>query len=358
MRSSTARFLAAFSLVSLSITAAPRAFGQGAPPADPAKLEEAKRHMQAGASFYNDPSGHKCEEAIREFGKAFDLSGSLNALKGMAVCNLELERDGEAIEQYTKYVQGKGASIDPADKQQIEGDLNALKSAVAYISFTAPAGTWKLTDTRTPSRGFPITNRYQIGSNTKKLGIHPGQHTFTASIEGKPDVVWQVEIVNGAKYDHTFEGEKPVPVVTPPGPKPDGVKPPPPKPVEPPPVEPAKTSRPIPVSAYIVGGLTIAGIGATAGLGVRALGKESDYKSKNGSGTTSANDLTTLHDGVKSANLVTDIVMGVTVAAAVTTVVLIVTRPSKPVKDAKNGTWTLAPTAGPTGGGAFLTGTF
>ena len=183
MRSSTARFLAAFSLVSLSITAAPRAFGQGAPPADPAKLEEAKRHMQAGASFYNDPSGHKCEEAIREFGKAFDLSGSLNALKGMAVCNLELERDGEAIEQYTKYLQGKGASIDPADKQQIEGDLNALKSAVAYINFTAPAGTWKLTDTRTPSRGFPITNRYQIGANSKKLGIHPGQHTFTASIE-------------------------------------------------------------------------------------------------------------------------------------------------------------------------------
>jgi hypothetical protein len=357
MRPSTARFLAAFSLVSLSLSSAPLAFAQGAPPADPAKLEEAKRHMQAGASFYNDPSGHKCEEAIREFGKAFDLSGSLNALKGMAVCNLELERDGEAIEQYTKYLAGKGASIDPEDKKQIDGDLNALKSAAAYITFTAPAGTWKLTDTRTPSRGFPITNRYQIGANTKKLGIHPGQHTFTASIEGKPDVVWQVEIVNGAKYEHTFEGEKAAPtVVTPPGPKPDGVKPPPPKQDPPPPVETGKTSRPIPVSAYIVGGLTIAGIGATAGLGVRALGKESDYKAKNGSGTTSAADLTTLHDQVKGANLVTDIVMGVTVAAAVTTVVLIITRPSKPVKEAR--TWTLAPSAGPTGGGAFLTGTF
>ncbi|MEO7327418.1 MAG: hypothetical protein ABI193_02490 [Minicystis sp.] len=356
MRPSTARFLAALSLASLSLTAAPQAFAQGAPPADPTKLEEAKRHMQAGASFYNDPNGHKCEEAIREFGKAFDLSGSLNALKGMAVCNLELERDGEAIEQYTKYLQGKGASIDPADKQQIEGDLNALKSAVAYINFVAPAGTWRLTDTRTPSRGFPITNRYQVGTSSKRLGIHPGQHTFTASIEGKADVVWQVEIVNGAKYDHTFEGEKAAPVVTPLPPK---DLPPPPKDL-PPPIkdEPTKTSRPIPVSAYITGGLTIAGIGATAGLGVRALGKESDYKSKNGSGTTSAGDLATLRDGVKGANLVTDIVMGVTAAAAVTTVVLIITRPSRPVKEAKNGTWTLAPSAGPTGGGAFLTGTF
>jgi hypothetical protein len=354
MRSPTARFLAVLSLASLTLTSLPHAFAQGSPQADPAKLEEAKRHMQAGASFYNDPSGHKCEEAIREFGKAYDLSGSLNALKGMAVCNLELERDGEAIEQYTKYLQGKGSSIDAADKQQIESDLNALKSAVAYITFTAPAGNWKLTDTRTPSRGFPITNRYQIGSNSKRLGIHPGQHTFTASIEGKPDVVWQVEIVNGAKYDHTFEGEK---AATPPTDKPkvDGPKQPPPK-EEPPKEEPGKTTRPIPLSAYIVGGLTIAGAGATAGLGARALGKASDYKSKNGN--ASASDLATLRDGVKSANLVTDIALGVTVAAAVTTTVLIITRPSKPAKDAKSASWTLAPAAGPSGGGAFLTGTF
>src|SRR5437870_11180479 len=117
MRPSIARFTTALTLASLCVTLSPVAWGQGAPPADPTKLEEAKRHMQAGASFYNDPSGHKCEEAIREFGKAYELSGSLNALKGQAVCNLELERDGEAIEQYTKYLQGKGASIDPADKQ-------------------------------------------------------------------------------------------------------------------------------------------------------------------------------------------------------------------------------------------------
>src|ERR1700759_1517734 len=89
--------------------AAPSAHAQ--PAADPAKIEQAKQHKKAGAAFYNDPSGHKCEEAIREFSQAFELSGSLNALKGMAVCNLELERDGEAIDQYTKFLAGKGASI-------------------------------------------------------------------------------------------------------------------------------------------------------------------------------------------------------------------------------------------------------
>ncbi|MEO5728898.1 MAG: hypothetical protein ABI134_17355, partial [Byssovorax sp.] len=114
MRSSLARVTAAITLATIcSVAAPPAAFAQGKqhPAAtDPAKLAEAKRHMQAGAAFYNDPSGHKCEEAIREFGKAYELSGSLNALKGQAVCNLELERDGEAIEQYTKYLAGKGAA--------------------------------------------------------------------------------------------------------------------------------------------------------------------------------------------------------------------------------------------------------
>ena len=41
----------------------------GAAPApakpDKAQLAEAKKHMEAGAAFYNDPSGHKCEEAYR-----------------------------------------------------------------------------------------------------------------------------------------------------------------------------------------------------------------------------------------------------------------------------------------------------
>src|ERR1700733_14429628 len=101
------------------------------PTNDPAKLEQAKKHMQAGAAFYNDPSGHKCEEALKEFGQAYQLSGSLNALRGMAICNLELERDGEAIPQYQTYLTGKGDKIEAADKQQMESDLATLKAAAA-----------------------------------------------------------------------------------------------------------------------------------------------------------------------------------------------------------------------------------
>src|SRR5262245_37309164 len=203
MRSLLARTTAAIAIASVCSFTAPAVFAGDTPapvPAnDPAKLEEAKKHMQAGAAFYNDPSGHKCEEAIREFGKAYELSGSLNALKGMAICNLELERDGDAIEQYSGYLAGKGSSIDAAEKTQIEADLNALKLAVATVTLSADKEGVKITDVRTPSRGYPIQNVYTLAAGKKKkLGVHPGQHLFTASVEGQPDVTWKVEIANGA----------------------------------------------------------------------------------------------------------------------------------------------------------------
>jgi len=329
--------------------------------ADPAKIEEAKKHMAAGAAFYNDPSGHKCEEAIREFGKAYELSGSLNALKGMAVCNLELEHDGEAIEQYTKFLQGKGSAIDPAEKQQVEADLTALKAGVAFVTLNTDHAGVKITDVRTPSRGFPITNRYDLPLAGKKYGLHPGSHTLTASAEGLPDQTWKIDITNGGKYDHSFDFDKGKPVTAEGftkkdlggggagGDEPDKVKP----------------TRPIPPAAIALGVVTVAGAGATAGLGVWALGKNSTYKDANGK--QPAATLNTLRDDVKTANLITDIALGVTLASAVTTVVLIATRPTKKVQpkaasfSVGRGSavpFSVSPSIGQAGGGAFVTGAF
>ena len=55
----TAPALAAFALAFAASAPA------GAQPSQksPEKLAEAKEHMEAGAAFYNDPSGHTCEEA-------------------------------------------------------------------------------------------------------------------------------------------------------------------------------------------------------------------------------------------------------------------------------------------------------
>jgi hypothetical protein len=350
MRSSLARFAAAVSLATLCTATAPAVFAQGAPAADPAKIEEAKKHMQAGAAFYNDPSGHKCEEAIREFGKAYELSGSLNALKGQAVCNLELERDGEAIEQYSKYLAAKGAAIDPADKTQVETDLNTLRASAAYIAFSTDHAGVKITDVRTPSKGFPITNRYPLPMTGRKIGIHPGQHTFTASAEGLPDQTWTMEIINGGKFEHNFEFDKGKPVIV----EGDKVE----KPAEPKMV----ARRPVPTGAYVMGGLTVALAVPFAIFGVSALGKGSDFKAANGHQPKATLDA--LQSDVKTANLLSDIFMGATIASAATTVILYAVRPTKmvpenPAADApKAGSFRVLPTVGREGGGAVVVGAF
>lgn len=310
------------------------------PKPDPAKIEQAKKHMAAGAAFYNDPSGHKCEEAIREFGKAYELSGSLNALKGMAICNLELERDGDAIDQYTRYIQGKGSQIDPSEKQQIETDLAALKAAVATVTLKANKPNVKITDVRTPSRGYPISNTYTIGNGPLKLGIHPGQHVFTASVEGMPDVSWKVEITNGGTYERTFE-IKPAEV----------------KPIVPivlPKEEPVQMIRPTPTAVWVMTGLTGALLVPTVVFMVRAKSQNDEFKSKNG--VAPVDELNDLRSSVKNSNLLADVFMGATIASGAATLIIYLVRPTKPAP--KKTGFSLAPSFTPNGGGAWATGTF
>lgn len=328
-------FLAAASLAG-NAPAQPKGKGDPAPKVDPQKLQEAKQHMEAGAAFYNDPNGHKCEEAYREFKKAFELSGSLNALKAMGICALELERDGEAIERLEAYLAGKGDKIEASDKAQVESDLKALKAGVARVKLRSDRPSFRVTDVRTPSKGAQITNDYAI-EGEQTLGIHPGRHTFTATSEGAPPITWTVEIANGSELEHVFDFAK-------------AAEKPPELPAAPPVME-----RPVPVTVFIFGGLTVALAVPTAILMVRASGKNSDYQAQNG--TLPAASLEEQRSDVASANLIADIFLGASVASLAATGILYFTRPSRPAPAASTG-WQLAPVVGRSGGGAALVGTF
>ncbi len=349
------RSWASLAALVLSTVALP-ALAQEPPAAPtPVQLTEAKTHMQAGAAFYNDPSGHKCEEAYREFRQAYELSGSQNALKGMGVCALELERDGDAIEHYERFLE-KGTNISAGDRTQIENDLKALKAAVAWVTVLSDRPNVKVIDVRTPSKGFPVTNRYAAQSGATKLGIHPGVHILTASVEGEPEQVWKVDIANGATYSHSFtfaaKHVTPAPV-----PVPD-------KPAETKPADGAKPAdepkalekyRPTPTATWVFTGLTVALAVPTAILMVRAKGVNSDYKTANG--TMGAADLEAMRSDVKSANLLADIFLGATAASLVTTGIIYLARPTK-TREKVGSTFTVAPSFAPQGGGAAAFGTF
>lgn len=313
--------------------------GASAQSNDPEKVAEAKKHMQAGAAFYNDPSGHKCEEAYLEFKKAYDLVGTANPLKGMAVCSLELERDGDAIKEYEKYLQLKGTQVPADERAQIEADLKALRAALATVTLTSDRPGFRVVDVRTPATGYPVTNKYTASDASLSLGLHPGTHTFTASSDGAPDVVWKVEVANGATLSHAYDFAAAIAEEE--QRKKDAA----------PKNTTTVVSRPVPTSVFVVGGLTIALAIPTAIFGVRALQKESDYKAQNGHEPIDAAQ--SQRDDVKSANLITDIFLGVTAVGLVTTTVLFVTRPTKTTP--KVG-WSITPTTH--GGAAELHGSF
>jgi hypothetical protein len=341
MRSVLTRWISAITACAMFAAAVPvYAETKAKKPEEDPKVAEAKKHMEAGATFFNDPNGHKCEEAFNEFEKAYELVGSLNALKGMAFCAMYLERDGEAIELYETLLERKGSQIDRADKQQIEADLKALRQVVAVVTLKTDTPGLTVIDTRTPSKGYPITNRYKIEENQLQLGVHPGVHEFRASVDGKPEQVWRIEIKNSGNYDRSFDfggassdqKDKTPPVTTP------------------------KPSRPIPKSVFIVGGATVA-LGIAGGVvGGLASAARTEYEAANGNESDTAK-LESMRSNIVTMNLIADISFGLALAGAATTVVLFLKRPEKKPEPAKDALL-FSPWATHQGAGAMVWGTF
>ena len=314
---------------------------------DGAKLEQAKQHMAAGSSFYNDPSGHKCEEALVEFGKAYDLSGSWKALRAMAICELELERDGDAIKHFEEVLRLGGAQIAGDDKSQIERDLLALKSAVATLALTSNRPRALVVATRQPASGLPKSNRYVVPEGGLSLGVHPGSYTFTASVDGMPDVTWKAEIANGAKVERALEfAPAPPAAAAVGGSKADAARG-------------ASTSsepeRPVPVATWIFGGTAVASAITSGVFMALSSSAKGEYDDVNGTGTVSVDELETLRDDVLTKSLVADVMLGATALTAGAAVVFYVLRPEV---DAGASTIAVVPSIGPTSGGLVVSGSF
>ncbi len=315
------------------------------PAQDPAKLEQAKQHMAAGSAFYNDPSGHKCEEAVPEFQKAYELSGSWKALRAVAICELQLERDGDAIKHYEEVLRLGGDALAAPDKTQIQNDLKALKAGVAHLTVRTNRPNTRVVAVRQPSQGLAVTNRYTVTLEGTMIGLHPGNYTFTASAEGYPDLTWSAEVQNGSELNKQLEFVEAPP---PPAGGPVG-----------PVTAPAKeTERPIPVTVWIFGGLTVACAvtsGTFMGLSTAAKG---EYDDKNGVAPRA--ELEDLRSDLITKNIVADVFLGATIASAGATVLFFLIRPEVEVEKGKEAgvQARVLPLVGPNGAGAAVLGTF
>lgn len=318
-----------------------------APPA-PAQVEEARRLFKVGVALLEDPEGAKYDEARVQFQKAYDLSGNWKVLANLGVCQLKLERDGEAIASYEKYLAEGGANVDAEEKAQIERDLGVLKAQVVTVHLTLPGTGASITDERLDSRGNKMINEYQAPTEALTLGLHPGEHTLTARLQSGSSK-WDARLTPSSEVSHTFE------IVAAPAPTSAATV-----------AGPATTSpgadqgagaaegeRPIPTTVWIGAGVTGAlTIGAVV-TGIMALGKRADFTSIN-DGSHSEADKQSAHDSAQSMGLVSTILSAGAVVGAGVTTYLFLSRPTEPRE--QQARTVVAPWIGPGGGGLAVGG--
>ena len=178
--------------------------------------DEARQHFKTGVAYLTDPDGARYEEAYREFQTAYADSPSWKILGNLGITAMKLERDGEAVDAFEKYLAGGGQQIDPAERAQMERDLMTTKSSLLWISLKADAAGAELTDERQPLTGRTITNRYTWDKDGNlRIGIRRGHHKMSAHLAGYNDAVWEFDADAGPEQNHLFQLTKiVVPVAT------------------------------------------------------------------------------------------------------------------------------------------------
>jgi hypothetical protein len=292
---------------------------------DPAKTAEAKKAFAAGVNLLQDPDGAKYEDALLQFRRAYDLIGTWKVLGNVGICAMKLERDGEAIDAFTKYLKEGGKQIDAEERGQVERDIATLKASVVTVHLTFPAAGGKLVDERVNNRGVKTINEYPIGAAAIDLGLHPGHHTLVARL-ATGESRWENDFAPGSKADHPFAvdaAKAPEPAPSSPFPSPQ---------LAPTPAvdtaSSAGTSRPVPVSVWASGGATVAlAVGATV-TGLMASSKRSSFNEINGA-PGRQEEAQSLHDGAVSLAIVNTVLSGAAIAGAGLTAYFYFTRPEK-----------------------------
>ena len=305
--------------------------------------EQARTHFQAGVNFMQDPDGARYEEAYREFSAAYRASPSWKILGNLGITAMKLERDGEAIDSFEKYLAGGAAALAPEERAQFQRDLDTLKAGVVRLTIDLSQPGATLVDERLPVTGSPVRNSYAPNDTRLEIGVRPGHHKIVARLAGYDDQVWELEAVSGQAQTHSFVFTQTAATV-PGGGAGAGAG-----------ASGTTSDRPTPTGVYV--GLVATGVFAVGAgvVGAMAMGKKGDFDDANdGSDAAAAGDL---HDNVKTLNLVTDVLIGAAVVSAGITTYLYLSRPK--VDAAKASGWIrVQPAVGLRSGTLQLTGAF
>lgn len=274
--------------------------------------DKAREHFKAGLAYLEEPTGAKYEEAYREFHTAYTESPSYKVLNNIALCALYLERDGEAIDAYVRYLAAAPKDEIPARKrEQIDGDLKRLKAGLVKFEIKVTPPNAVIVDERKAVQSNNVTNRYTAQNGVLSVGLHPGVHHITVSAEGYTQQTWEFEAGPATSHEREFKlialntpAEKPTYSASPAASATHTV------------TAPSETLKTNPSTMFYVSAAATGLFAASATVtGLLALSKKSELDDLNQAQSNHSKAVGT-HDDAKRYALFCDISLGATALAA------------------------------------------
>lgn len=327
----SARFAQVLAIILCCLCCSSEAFAKGV------LSDEAQKHFDAGLAFAEDPGGPKWEEALREFLAAYAISPTWKLKNNVALCALQLERDGEALDAYKEYLAHGGEDdLSAKHRKQIERDVATLSASLVRVEISVNVGEAFIIDERRTSNGEVRVNRYAVKDGKASLGIHPGTHKVTVEAPGHSSHTWTFDAAPASAHQHRFELEPTSKVAS------NDVRP------------HKQSMRQDYTNVYIGLAATGAFAAAAAVTGVLALQKDSKFNE-----TLDPEEEKRLEDSGKPLALVTDISIGAAILSAGITAYLYFSG-AKAVVPTQTGKSlpTISPIAGRTGAGLAVVGSF
>jgi hypothetical protein len=323
--------------------------------------EKARKLFESGVTLLEDPTGPRYREAYELFSAAYADSPTPKILSNLGLCAMMLERDGEAITHYGRYL-ADVQDIDPRERAKIQGDLKVLQTGLAVVEIkVTPAGA-VVNDERVPMSGPAVLNRYVPVKDRAELGLHPGKHRLRVELEGYTPQIWDVELTPGDRKSKTVVLQRP-------GGQPGAGTGAPTAPVGPAPVKPiapegpAPTDdRPTPAAVWALVGVGGAFVIGTIITGALSLDRKATYDSFADSTGGKRTDAEDIRAEGETLNTVTDVLWPLGTACEVVALIVYLARPTvapaadevKPTARAPR----IVPTAGATGVGLSVRGEF
>ena len=171
--------------------------------AEARKLSKAKEHFSIGVELLDEapPNYH---DALIQFRRAYELSGSWKVLGNMGLCAHKLERDGEAANHYRAYLREGGTQVNAAERRDIRRDLLAITAGLARVKLSADVAEANVTVNRRESSA--ASQSYELAGSRVSLGLRAGTYRIVVRTKQKKRE-WSVVLrpKETAKHHFTFK---------------------------------------------------------------------------------------------------------------------------------------------------------